>query len=501
MIALGLTSALRASPPTITSAPAVDITYDVTNPNDSQYAYRITATEGATSFDAAGLPPDAVVNTSTGWINGNRNTPGTYNVAVRAANGEGAANGTVRLAIHPAVTGVRSSQGVFHAGQNFTFTLHYNAAVTVTGTPALSVAIGPSGAATFKNAVYVSGSGTDELTFSYTVVAGDEDADGVQLSPSAPQGGTIREASGLDASPTLPVKYFVSGITITAQSGLASTPATTPSTGGRLANVSSRLRVTEGDATRSLITGFAVTGTAPKRVLLRAVGPTLSSFGVQGALADPRLRLYSSSGAVVADNDNWSGTDTSAAGSATGAFALAAGARDAATVVTLQPGVYTLVVMANGGDGVALAEVYDADAAGVVGASEITNLSTRGHVDGGEGTLIAGFTVKGDAPRRVLIRGVGPTLGGFGVTDALGNPTLKIYQDDRLVAENDDWQNGLTDVATAATASGAFSLAAGSKDAAVVLTLAPGSYTAVVGSTGGAAGTALVEVYEVAGTN
>jgi hypothetical protein len=340
--------------------------------------------------------------------------------------------------------------------------------------------------------------------FQYFVAAGDNDPDGVQLLGTASGGGTISDASGLAASLSLPVRYFVSGITIQAESGVVTTAGTTTaastvSSAGQLVNVSARMRLSgnEDDARRSLIAGFVVGGSQPKRVLLRAIGPALSGFGVQGALADPRLRLYSGAGALVTENDNWAGAETSAGAASVGAFALATGARDSAVMVTLQPGAYTLVVSTNGGEGVALAEVYDADAGNAPDGSAISNLSTRGQIEGAASPLIVGFTVQGAGARRVLIRGIGPGLALFGVGSALGDPRLKIYQGDRLVAENDDWTTAASENIAAAAESGAFALAAASKDAAVVLMLEPGSYTAVVSGVGDAAGAGLVEVYEL----
>jgi hypothetical protein len=505
---LGLTGPLVAAPPAITSAAQMDLYYDAQNPGDVQFAYRIVATGTAVTFDANGLPPLATLDRATGWIVGTRNVPGVYDVAVRATNADGTTAATVRLAIHPAAIGVRSSQGVFRTGQTFSVTVNYNTAVVVTGTPRLSLAIGPIGAPVFKDAIYAAGSGTSELVFQYSVVAGDNDPDGVQLMSSAPTGGTISDATGLIASPSLPVRYFVSGITIQAESAVvttasAATAASRTSRDGQLMNVSARMRVGggEGEASRSLILGFVVGGSHAKRVLLRAIGPALSGFGVQGALTDPRLRVYSSSGTLVAENDNWAGTETSAGAAAVGAFGLATGTRDAAAIVNLEPGAYTLVVSANGGDGVTLAEVYDADASATPGASAISNLSTRGQIDGAASPLIVGFTVQGTAARRVLVRGIGPGLALFGVGAALADPTLKIYQDGRLVAQNDNWTSDAAANSTAAAESGAFALATGSKDAALVLNLDPGSYTAAVSGVGDTAGVGLVEVYDLAAKN
>lgn len=501
---LAVAGPVLAAPPAITSPGTVDLYYNVEIPGDIQFSHRVVATGAAVTFEATGLPANTTIDRDSGWIIGSRNVPGIYDVAVRATNAEGSTATTVRLAIHPATIGVRSSAGTYRAGQNFSVTLNYNAAVTVTGAPRLALAIGPLGAAVFKDAVYVSGSGTSELVFSYAVVAGDDDADGVQLLPSAPVGGTIRDATGLLASPSLPVRHFVSGITIAAGSGPGSAPVTVstaaapaPVAAAQLMNVSARMHVSEGDAARSLIAGFVVTGTQPMKVLLRAIGPGLSGFGVAGALADPGLKLYSSAGALVAENDNWEGSETSAVAAGVGAFALTVGARDSAVTVTLPPGAYTLVVSPKGGDGVALAEVYAADQ----GASTISNLSTRGQIDGSGSPLIAGFAVQGTAPRRMLIRGIGPSLALFGVGATLQDPTLKIYRDGQLVAENDNWTTAGAENATAAAASGAFALGANSKDAAIVLTLEPGSYTAVVSGGGEASGAGLVEVYELAATS
>jgi hypothetical protein len=503
VVLLSLARPCFAAAPVITSAPNVDLYYDVENPGDIQFAYHVVATGAPVAFDATGLPPNATIDRATGWINGSRAVPGVYDVAVRAANADGTGAATVRLAIHPAVIGVRSSAGVYRAGQTFSLTLNYNTAVFVTGTPQLALALGSAGAPVFKNAAYASGSGTSELIFQYLVVAGDNDPDGVQLLPSAPSGGKIGDTSGLTASPSLPVRYLISGITIQAESGVVTTStaaitAPTVSSGGQLTNVSSRMRVVAGDSSRSLIAGFVVGGSQAKHVLLRAIGPALSEFGVTGALADPRLQLYSSAGTLVAENDNWAGAETSADAAAVGAFPLAVGARDSAVVVTLSPGAYTLVVSPNGGDGVALAEVYDADARVASGASAISNLSTRGQIDGAASPLIAGFTVEGDGARRVLIRGVGPGLTLFGVGAVLGDPTLKIYHDGQLVAQNDDWTSATAENAAAAVESGAFALGADSKDAAIVLTLEPGSYTAVMSGAGDTSGAGLVEVYQLA---
>jgi hypothetical protein len=280
----------------------------------------------------------------------------------------------------------------------------------------------------------------------------------------------------------------------------------------RLVNLSSRLRVASNDAARAMIAGFVVTGTEAKTMLVRAVGPSLTGFGVQGALANPRLQIYNSAGELVAENEDWAGNaDVAAAAQAVGAFALDAGSRDAAILASLQPGAYTAQVVANGGTGVALIEVYDTAAVSTAtGAQQLINISTRGFVDTGDGNLIAGFVVSGNAPKRVLVRGIGPALTSFGVQGAVANPTLKIYAagSSTVIAQNDDWSTAqpinasqaaatAAEITAASTAAGAFPLAANSRDAAVMITLMPGAYTAVVGGANDGTGAGLIEVYQL----
>jgi hypothetical protein len=275
----------------------------------------------------------------------------------------------------------------------------------------------------------------------------------------------------------------------------------------RLVDLASRARLTP-NGSGPLITGFVIGGTGSKRVLVRAVGPALSGFGVQGALADPKLRLFNAAGAMLAENDNWTGSDTAATFTQVGAFGLSDGSKDAALVTTLEPGAYTVHVMDGGGTGVVLAEVYDASTNPGTEAQHLVNISTRGIVTAGEGALIGGFVITGNAPKRVLIRGVGPGLTAFNVPGALADPVLKIYDaNSSVIAQNDNWGTPQavtatqvaatsTEIAAAGTATGAFALAAGSRDAAVVITLAPGAYTAEVAGAAGSTGAALVEIFE-----
>ncbi|HEX2099128.1 MAG TPA: hypothetical protein VHF69_00610, partial [Candidatus Synoicihabitans sp.] len=278
----------------------------------------------------------------------------------------------------------------------------------------------------------------------------------------------------------------------------------------RLINLSTRARVSPSGGFGTLITGFVIGGSAPKQVLLRGVGPTLANFGLSSVLADPRLRVFSATGQVIAENDNWGGDPVLAATMRrVGAFALPEASKDAALLLSLPPGVYSVHVLNGGQGGVALAEIYDASENPQSEYQRLINISSRGAVTGGEGVLIGGFAVSGNAPKRVLVRGAGPALAAYGVSGALGNPQLRLYDAaGTMIAMNDDWQTPVvvdaaqasatgSEIASAGTTVGAFAFAAGSQDAALIVTLAPGNYTAQVSGVAGTSGVALIEIYEV----
>jgi xyloglucan-specific exo-beta-1,4-glucanase len=259
-----------------------------------------------------------------------------------------------------------------------------------------------------------------------------------------------------------------------------------------LINVS--IRATAGTGANTLIAGFVLSGNGVKPILLRGIGPTLSDYNVSGALGDPSIVLYNSSGASLGKNDDWGGaTALSTTFASLGAFSLAASSKDAALLTPLTAGARTMhVTTSNSTSGVALAEVYDADTSST--DLQLVNISGRGAVDA-TSNLIAGFVVGGTGSMNVLVRAVGPTLTDYGVTGVLSNPNVTIYNSSGVaVASNDDW-GGSSALSSTFTQVGAFNLPASSKDAAILLTLTPGPYTAVVSGSNGATGVALVEVY------
>ncbi len=274
----------------------------------------------------------------------------------------------------------------------------------------------------------------------------------------------------------------------------------TVDTAARLVNLATRAAVgRDGDI---LIAGFVIAGTRPRQVLIRGIGDQLSDFGLEGVLRDPVLSVYSASGSRLATNDDWFRTDAATlaalrqAASSAGAFAAREDARDAALLLTLQPGSYTAQVAGLvATTGVALLEIYEL---GAPAPERLINLSSRAAVGNGANILIPGLTVSGSTPRRLLIRAVGPGLSALGVGGALADPVMTVFRGGTAIAQNDDWerQPGAAALPAAAAAVGAFPLAAGSRDAALLLELGAGSYTVQVAGAQGSTGVALVEVYE-----
>lgn len=267
------------------------------------------------------------------------------------------------------------------------------------------------------------------------------------------------------------------------------------SSGGRLINLSTRGAV--GTGANIMVAGFVIEGSMAQDLVIRAVGPQLAEYGVAGELSDPEIALYRSGESVpMMEVDDWDAS-LSPVFASLGAFALDSDTTSAAARVQLPPGAYTVHVSGvNDATGVALVEVYDAASAAPV---QMINLSTRGAVGTGSDAMFAGFVITGDAPQRVLIRGVGPTLTGFGVEGALADPVLQLRRDSELVASNQDWStsSNSAEIVSTTAAVGGFALAAGAGDAALLVELDPGAYTVELSGANAGTGVGLVEVYRV----
>lgn len=255
------------------------------------------------------------------------------------------------------------------------------------------------------------------------------------------------------------------------------------------------MRVQTGD--RVGIGGFIITGNAPKQVLLRAIGPSLTADGIPNVLADPVLELHGPGSFVTITNNDWRDTQEMAI-EATGIPPT--NDLEAAILVTLPPGTYTGIVRGAGAtdadrSGVALIEVYDL--AQDVDA-KLANLSTRAFVSTGSDIVIAGFLLSdGHGSDRVVVRGIGPSLapGSFPLTAVLADPILELRDSNgTLLLANNDWQDNPMQAAELIAAGLAPTNAL---ESGIVATLAPGIYTALLAGTNNGTGLGLVEVYDL----
>lgn len=292
--------------------------------------------------------------------------------------------------------------------------------------------------------------------------------------------------------------YYVVVTSTTSRVVSSAATVTVAAGSSRLVNLSSRAYAGAGDD--SLIAGFVLAGSGNKRLLLRGVGPGLAANGVSGALSDPRLVLTTVNGSQLAANDDWGAGEVGAiesAATSVGAFTLARGSRDAVVLSDRASGVYSVLASnASGAPGVGMVEIYDAGAAG--DGATLMNLSSRARVGTGEQVMIAGFVIGGNVSKRVLIRAVGPGLVAYGVAGALIDPQLTLTAGGAVIATNDNWSASADAALLGTTAArvGAFPLDGGSLDAAVIVSLPPGVYSAVVSGVSGTTGIALVEVYD-----
>ncbi len=267
----------------------------------------------------------------------------------------------------------------------------------------------------------------------------------------------------------------------------------------RLVNLSVRAMAGSGDQT--LILGLTVGGadrTTGLPVLLRGVGPGLLPIGVAGAMEDPAVVVFRGAN-PLARNADWAGEPALAAATVrVGAFALDASGRDAALQLCLVRQGYTMHVASSlpGRSGIALLECYDACGAASARTPRLVNLSARATVSGGDGALIAGFVVAGPGTLRILVRGIGPALAASGVSGVLADPHLRLFRGGSVIAENEDWANDPA-LRDAFAAVGAGRLDGASKDAALLVTLPAGVYTAHVTGRDATSGVALVDLFVV----
>jgi hypothetical protein len=318
----------------------------------------------------------------------------------------------------------------------------------------------------------------------------------------SPTLGTVLSPGAHTLSVTFTPSDQTSYLTMTAQVMIVVKPATS-----RMVNISSRAYASTGD--RVVIGGFVVSTGESKRVLIRAVGPSLSSQGLSAGelLADPIIQVHKGA-EVIASNDDWrengNAADISATAAQIGAAALGASdSKTSAILLTLQSGVYSFVASGKAGtSGIVLVEVYDADA--TAAGSTFVNISTRAYSTTGNSVTIGGFVVSGTAPKQLLIRAVGPTLATQGIpaVDVLADPMIELHDAGKgnvTIATNDDWNQAANAAAIVSTGAriGATPFATSdSKSSALLLTLQPGVYSFIASGKTNTSGIVLVEVYD-----
>ena len=347
------------------------------------------------------------------------------------------------------------------------------------GPPSLSIVTQPVGAAlTLGQPLRLSVTATGSMELAYQWLRND-----VAISGATSSVYSVAAVQSVDAG-SYRVRVSGAGLSELSSAAVVTVGGSVSGPSARLTNLSVRTAMSAG---QNLIVGVVVGGGGSRDILVRAVGPTLAAFGLGNAMADPRLELYNGETRAFA-NDNWPATLASTF-SSVGAFALPDGSRDAAFLQSID-GARSIWAQGNG-PGVVLVEAYDT---GSSSSPRLVNMSARNLVGTGDDILIVGFNIGGTGTKKLLIRAIGPKLGGFGVTGFLSDPKLEVYRGDSRISENDNWSSSL---ASTFGAVGAFGLDAGSRDAALLADLAPGGYTVWVRGADGGTGEALVELYEV----
>jgi hypothetical protein len=428
---------------------------------------------GLIAFDLTSIPANATVTGATLSMFLSRTHSGSEEISLRKvlrAWGEGASD-----AGDPGGFGVQAE--VNDATWIHTF---YNTSLWTTPGGDFSATVSAATTVSNVNATYTwSGSGlladvqawvsNSTTNFGWVILGNETNAGGAQR---------FNTRENTNNPPQLTVTYQLPG------------PSPTPTPAAQAINLSTRMRVETGDNVG--IGGFIISGSAPKHVLIRAIGPSLTQLGVPGAMADTVLELNGPGGFATVTNDNWQDDPAQAA------LILASGLAPAnnlesAIDATLNPGAYTAILRGkNNTTGVALIEVYDLSQAVL---AKLANISTRAFVSTGSDIVIAGFVLGNNSGAdRIVLRGIGPSLIAFGVANALANPTLELRNSDgALLVMNNDWQDN---PAQAAELIAAGLAPTNALESGIAATLSPGVYTALLAGLNNGTGVGVIEAYD-----
>jgi sugar lactone lactonase YvrE len=456
--------------PVPASGPVISSGTSATGRVGRPFNFQVFTTRGtpATRLSASGLPPGLSADPVTGIISGSAAGNGSSIATLTVTDGSFTATATLQLTFtaDPALPVIISSgSATLIPNEPFLYTINVSGTCGSSGITTLSIFGTLPDGLTFNAATgTISGTYTGPLRTSSNGGLREPDQSGGIVLGSIQLFGTNLQGTG-----TLPLLFL-------------------PKPSGAV-NIATRLLVETGD--NVLIGGFIVQGNAPKVVLVRTRGPSLTSFGVPNALQDPVLRLQDGAGHISV-NDNWKSHQEQ--------FIQDTGLSpqndlESAIIIGLDPGNYTAIVEGkNAATGIALVEVYDLGTAplGNSASARLGNISTRGFVDTGDNVMIGGFIIQRLATR-VVVRAIGPSLSSVGISGALADPTLQLKSANGVtLLANDDWQDDPVQAAEIQQRT----LAPGdTRESALVTTLPPGQFTAIVSGKGGATGVALVEVY------